>query len=156
LTNSNDHRIENRNKEEFFTLDYSLFDIVPTPPDLTKDMTSPGSGSKPATSIPHNSSPLKRHRSAYTQPDHNSPKQADNQGFLIPSSSTSIFPIAPVSTKTDFLSSHDIYTPANNSWAAQPDPPKSPNVKMDETGVPDNDLAELEAWLLSDAVIITD
>src|ERR1700683_4592612 len=54
LTNSNDHRIENRNKEEFFTLDYSLFDIVPTPPDLTKDMTSSGSGSKPATSIPHN------------------------------------------------------------------------------------------------------
>jgi hypothetical protein len=33
---------------------------------------------------------------------------------------------------------------------------ESTNAQVDETGVPDNDLAELEAWLLSDAVIITD
>jgi len=157
FTDSNDKKTENRDGEECFTLDYSLFDIVPTPPHSSMDTTSLGSDSKPLTSdpfdplIPDNSSPLKRYHTPHTLQDRQSSQQAFDQGFLRHSGSVSIFPV--VTPSTTFPPNNSMLKVSNGSIMHQAE---SMNAQVDETGVPDNDLAELEAWLLSDAVIITD
>jgi hypothetical protein len=154
LTGSNDQRKEKRNEEEHFSLDYSLFDIIPTPSDKSNNMTSPSSGSKPATSTPPDSK--YHHQSAPAQKELYGPHPIGDQGFLRPPSSMNIFPMAPSLTTTTFPSIHENFKPLSNLLAAQPDAPQITDTKMDETGVPDNDWAELEAWLLSDSVIIMD
>jgi len=150
MTDSNNQKPENR-EEECFTLDYSLFDIIPAPPDSSMDTTSPDDGSKPPTSSPMipDKSPLKHYHPAYASQDHQSSQQAFGRSFILNSGTTSSFTTIPPSTTATFPSSNDILSSAAHQA-------KSTNAPVDETGVPDNDLAELEAWLLSDAVIITD
>ena len=155
LTESNNQRTEKRD-EEFFTLDYSLFDIISTPPDLPMDTTSLGS-SETSTNGPSilntNYHPQGCH-SANTLQDRRSPIDRS----ILPSSSTITFLAAPLSTTT--FSSGNNMPKVPSSLATRPNVPENENVKagamIDETGVPNSDLAELEAWLLSDAVIITD
>jgi hypothetical protein len=152
MTDSNNQKPENQ-KEECFTLDYSLFDIIPAPPDSSMDTTSPGHGSKPPTSSPSipDKSPL--NHSAYASQDHQSSRQAFGRNFILHSGATSSFTTIPPSTTATFSSSNDTLRVSTSPAAYQAE---STNTPVDETGVPDNDLAELEAWLLSDAVIITD
>jgi hypothetical protein len=93
--------------------------------------------------------------SANTPQDRRSPIDLS----LILPSSTTTFLATSLSTTTTFSSSHDM-PKVPSSLETRLNVPKSGNVKasamIDGTGVPNNDLAELEAWLLSDAVIITD
>jgi hypothetical protein len=153
MTDSNNQKPENW--EEGFTLDYTLFDIIPAPPDSSMDATSPYHDSKPPTSSPlmPDNSPLKHYPSAYASQDHRSSQQAFSRNFILHSGVTSSFIAIPPSTTATFPSSNDVSRVSTSSAAHQAE---SINVPVDETGVPDNDLAELEAWLLSDAVIITD
>jgi hypothetical protein len=154
MTDSNNQKPENQ-EEECFTLDYSLFDIIPAPPDSSMDTTSPDDGSKPPTSSPMipDKSSLKHYHSAYASQGHQSSQQAFGRSFILNSGTTSSFTTIPPSTTVTFPSSNDILRVSTSSATHQA---KNTNAPVDETGVPDNDLTELEAWLLSDAVIITD
>ena len=156
LTESNEQSAGMENEEGFFTLDYSLFDIIPTPTDPSTDATSPSSCSKPATSISNRDIP----HEVRPPPDKHDPKQVGNQGFLTSSNSSSTFSMAAASKNTVYSLNYRTNKASSSTLATQPDALENSNnasMVMDDTGVPDNnDLAELEAWLLSDAVIITD
>jgi len=91
------------------------------------------------TSASRNCVSIDEDSTAFTQQDCYSTNQTDSQSFLLSSSSNKF-----------------TVTPAVITYPHAAQPKTLDETIMDETRVPNNDLAELEAWLLSDAVIRTD